>query len=60
VKQRKTKAQKRKLAHERRSLDRAILRLTRTFWNGQGSLSDSEQREQRELLGLVQARRRVA
>lgn len=57
MKTRKTKAQRRRGSLERRYIDRAILRLTRTFWEGQGSLSDGEQRE---LLGLVQARRRVS
>lgn len=53
---RKTKSQRRASALERRYLDRAILRLTRTFWDAAESLTDSHQRE---LLGLVKARRRV-
>jgi len=53
---RKTPHQKRKLTRDRKALDRAILRLTRTFYETKSSLDDSEQRE---LLGLVNARRRV-
>ena len=52
-----TQHKKRANARERKSLDRAILRLTRTFFTGQSALTDWEQRE---LLGLVAARRRVA
>lgn len=52
----KSKAQKRKHALERKYLDRAILRLTRTFWDGMEELDASQQRE---LIGLVKARRRV-
>lgn len=57
MKPKTSKAQKRKRALERRCIDRAILRLTRTFWQGQQHLSEGDQRE---LLGLVQARRRVS
>ena len=53
---RKTPHQKRKLTRDRKALDRAILRLTRTFYETKSSLDDSGQRE---LLGLVNARRRV-
>lgn len=54
---RKTTAQKRASANERKYLDRAILRLTRTFWSHERTpLGESDQRE---LLGLVLARRRV-
>lgn len=53
----KSKAQKRKNALERRAIDRAILRLTRSFFDCQQLLSDGEQRE---LLGLVSARRRIS
>lgn len=52
-----TAHKKRSNARERKALDRAILRLTRTFYAGQSALTE---REQRELLGLVAARRRVA
>lgn len=54
---RKTPHQKRRNSRERKALDRAILRLTRSFYDGQTKLSDCEQSE---LLGLVKARRRVA
>ena len=57
MKPKTSKAQKRKRALERRCLDRAILRLTRSFYQGQQELSAGDQRE---LLGLVQARRRVS
>lgn len=53
---RQTPHRKRANARERKALDRAILRLTRTFYLGQSTLDESEQRE---LLGLVSARRRV-
>jgi hypothetical protein len=53
---RKTQAQKRASALERKYLDRAILRLTRTFYTGRDTIDASDQRE---LLGLVLARRRV-
>lgn len=53
---RQTAHRKRANARERKALDRAILRLTRTFYEGQSTLADSDQRE---LLGLVAARRRV-
>lgn len=53
---RKTPAQRRASARERKYLDRALLRLTRTLYTGRDTL---EQSEQRELLGLVMARRRV-
>lgn len=54
---RQTTHRRRANARERKALDRAILRLTKTFYHGQSTLSDIEQRE---LLGLVAARRRVA
>jgi hypothetical protein len=53
---RKTSAQKRASANERKYIDRAILRLTRTFYCGSDKLSEPEFRE---LMGLVLARRRV-
>ena len=56
VKRVKTQAQKRAGALERRYLDRAILRLCRTFCEHADKLNDAEQRE---VLGLVRARRRV-
>lgn len=52
----KTQAQKRAGALERKYLDRATLRLTRTFCERSDKLDDDQQRE---LLGLVRARRRV-
>lgn len=54
---RQTAHRKRANARERKALDRAILRLTRNFYDGKSELSA---REQQELLGLVAARRRVA
>jgi hypothetical protein len=54
---RQTPHKKRANARERKALDRAILRLTRTFFTGRDEL---DRAEQRELLGLVAARRRVA
>jgi hypothetical protein len=54
----KTSAQKRAGAQERKYIDRAILRLTRTFHNAENAKSLSES-EHRELMGLVMARRRV-
>jgi hypothetical protein len=57
VSRRMTPHKKRSNARERKALDRAILRLTRTFYQGQSTL---DEQEQRELLGLVAARRRVA
>lgn len=51
-----TPHKKRSNARERKALDRAILR-TKTFYIGQSTLGEQEQRE---LLGLVAARRRVA
>jgi hypothetical protein len=57
VSRRLTPHKKRSNARERKALDRAILRLTKTFYCGQSTLGEQEQRE---LLGLVAARRRVA
>ena len=54
---RQTPHRKRANARERKAIDRAILRLTRSFYESQQELSE---REQRELLGLVSARRRVS
>lgn len=54
---RQTAHRKRANARERKALDRAILRLTRTLFISADHL---DAREQRELLGLVAARRRVA
>jgi hypothetical protein len=54
---RMTPHRKRANARERKVLDRAILRFTRSLFLSQDLLTD---REQRELLGLVAARRRVA
>jgi hypothetical protein len=54
---RQTPHRKRANARERKALDRAILRFTRTLYADSAALSE---REQRELLGLVSARRRVA
>jgi hypothetical protein len=55
---RKTAAQKRSSALERKYLDRAVLRLTRTFCTTSWETKVSEQ-QLRELIGLVAARRRV-
>lgn len=52
----KTAAQKRASALERKYIDRAILRLVRSFGDHSDKLNDSEQRE---VLGLARARRRV-
>jgi hypothetical protein len=54
---RQTAHRKRANARERKALDRAILRLTRTLFV---SVDRLDEREQRELLGLVSARRRVS
>lgn len=53
---RKTSTQKRASATERKYLDRALLRLTRTFYERANALSETEFRE---LMGLIMARRRV-
>jgi hypothetical protein len=54
----KTSAQRRATANERKYLDRAILRLTRTFSVSAWECKLSDQ-QVRELVGLIQARRRV-
>ncbi len=55
---RKSAREKRSSAQERKYLDRAILRLTRTFSVSPWEAKLTEQ-QLRELVGLVQARRRV-
>lgn len=56
MKTKKTAAQKRAGALERKYIDRAILRLVRTFGEHSDKLNDGEHRE---ILGLARARRRV-
>lgn len=54
---RQTAHRKRANGRERKALDRAVLRLTRTLFVEHVALSE---RETKEWLGLVAARRRVA
>jgi hypothetical protein len=56
MKPKKTAAQKRAGALERKYIDRAILRLVRTLAEHTDKLTDAEHRE---ILGLARARRRV-
>ena len=51
-------AKKRAKAHERKGLDRAIMRLVRNL--NSGFLDLIPEREQRDLLGLLRARRRIS
>jgi hypothetical protein len=56
VSRRQTPHRKRSNERERKALDRAVLRLTRSFYAGQSTLTPDQNNE---LFGLVRARRRV-